>query len=58
MNVPQFIIVNANNYKVCEGCGGIAYKRNNFCPFCNGYRFDEKSESVIERVKEIEKKDK
>lgn len=38
--IASGIINNPEEYKLCEGCGGIARKETNVCPVCKGYRFN------------------
>ena len=41
------VMANAEQFKVCSQCYGIAYKVNNLCPLCHQYRFWEQPDAVI-----------
>jgi len=45
------IISQPGDFKVCEGCDSIVAKRVALCPNCNGYRFDDHPERVVEQAK-------
>ena len=45
------IIAAPENFKVCEGCDSIVATREATCPNCNGYRFNEEPDAVIEQAK-------
>ena len=43
------IVVNAEQFKVCDQCSSIAVKNARVCPLCGAYRFDE-SIATVRRV--------
>jgi hypothetical protein len=45
------IIAEPDKFKVCEGCDSIVAARVATCPNCNGYRFNEDAEAVIEQAR-------
>jgi hypothetical protein len=45
------IIAEPDKFKVCEGCDSIVAARVATCPNCNGYRFNEEAEAVIEQAR-------
>ena len=47
------IIAQPGNFKVCESCDSIVARRVALCPNCNGYRFDEEPDRVIEQAKAL-----
>lgn len=47
----ELIVAEPDNHKVCEGCESIVLRRAVTCPSCHGYRFDEKSDRVVEQAR-------
>jgi hypothetical protein len=44
------IIAAPENFKVCEGCESIVAARVATCPNCNGYRFNEDPDAVVDQA--------
>jgi hypothetical protein len=40
----------AGDYKVCEGCEGVAKAKTIVCPACHAYRFDTVDRARLERA--------
>ena len=47
------IIAEPRSFKVCEGCDSIVARRVALCPNCNGYRFDDEPDRVIEQARTL-----
>ena len=47
------IINTPMGYKLCEGCESILYQKNNICPSCSAYRFDENISRLIQKSIEL-----
>ena len=45
------IIADPSKFNICEGCDSIVTARVATCPNCNGYRFNDDVEAVIEQAK-------
>jgi hypothetical protein len=45
------IIAHPEKFKVCEGCESIVASRVATCPNCNGYRFNEDPQAVVEQAR-------
>lgn len=51
------IIASPAKYKVCEGCESIVGENAAFCPNCNGYRFDDSPERVVDQARLLASRD-
>ena len=46
----QKILAAPAHFKVCECCGSIVAAKAVVCPLCNAYRFDTRTETVVEQA--------
>ena len=45
------IILNPQNYKVCEGCDSIVTEKTRICPNCHAYRFNFDIDNVADQAR-------
>lgn len=50
LNAAIKIILNPEEYKICEGCGSIVVITTIICPSCHSYRFNEKVEDIVNQA--------
>lgn len=47
------ILLQPEEYKICEGCDSVVTRKTVICPSCHAYRFNDDVDYVIKHTKEI-----